>query len=128
MPAFVLPIVASTDLQVYKNSLRLNTGKKSLALNATAAFFLGVHGMFSTDKQTHEAEVVWILVVFCFSSHDTIPSSRSFLSFHFCEGNELHPGIPPEGIQRAKKSWISTKQGVAICEFKSHPKSNLFQR
>lgn len=41
MPAFVLPTVASTDLQVYKKVFG-NHGKPQAALNATAAFFWGV--------------------------------------------------------------------------------------
>ena len=101
-------------------------GKPQAALNATAAFFWGV-GCFPLTNKPMKLKLFWILVVFCFSSHDTIPSSRSFLSFHFCEGNELHPGSHQKGFKGPRKAVFSTKQGVAICEFKSHPNSNLFQ-
>ena len=95
-----------------------NHEEPPLAPNATC-FFLG-WDVFHWQTKTHEAEVVWILVVFCFSSRDTIPSSRSFLSFHFCEGNELHPGSHQKGFKGPRKTDLHQTR-CSLCELKVIP-------
>ena len=122
MPAFVLQKQLQVQICKFTNSLRLNTGNPQAALNATAAFFWGCMGCFPQTNKPMKLKLFGSLSFFFFSSRDTIPSSRSFLSFHFCEGNELHPGIP-EGPRKADLHQTR----CSLCEFKSHPKSTLFQ-
>lgn len=115
-----------------------NHGKPQAALNATAAFFWGDGGMFST-ADIHPWS--WSCLepcrfLFLQPWHHSIFSELSFVSF--LRGEWTSPwhstrrdSMGQEKLKQKPSKGCTTKiihpTRCSLCEFKSHPKSNLFQ-
>lgn len=125
MPAFVLPTVASTDLQVYKQS-SFEHGKFPPCPKCNMLFFFGgCMGCFPLTNKPMKLKLFGSLSFFVSPAMTPFHLLGAFFCFIFARGMNFTLAIH-QGFNGPRKADLHQTR-CSLCEFKSHPKSNLFQ-